>query len=251
MSIYSRLPKSIRQRDWMAAIIDIVVVVIGILMALALDDWYTKREADAERLELLRLAYAEVRDNEETMISWTRHLQEELDSMEEILIAIADPHGPGTLSQEQCEAVYTSNVVPISTWILPTVERLVTTQQLNSREDSAVRSAAQEFINAQSYQRDDELRVSAGAVSITDTYAGLISVSLSNEKEARGEFVDAKAVRYDCDLPAMREHAEFLDALILNYRALAILTNGAIRLVKNRFNTLRLALYKRLGEPEP
>ena len=79
MSIYSRLPESIRQRDWMAAIIDIVVVVIGILMALALDDWYTKREADAERLELLRLAYAEVRDNEETMISWTRHLQEELD----------------------------------------------------------------------------------------------------------------------------------------------------------------------------
>ena len=250
MSIFSRLPKSLRQRDWTAAIIDVVVVVIGILMALALDDWYKKREADAERLELLRLAYAEVRDNEETMISWTRHLQEDLDSMEKILIAIAGPYGPGTLSQEQCESVYTSHVVPISTWILPAVERLVTTQQLNSREDSAVRSAAHEFINAQSYQRDDELRVGLGTVSITDTYPGLISVSLSNEKEARGEFVDAKAVRYDCDLPAMRENAEFLDTLTLNYRNLSILTEGAIRLVQKRFNTLHLALYKRLGEPE-
>jgi hypothetical protein len=45
MSINSRIWSAIRARDWGAAVTDIGVVAVGILMALAVDNWHTEQQS--------------------------------------------------------------------------------------------------------------------------------------------------------------------------------------------------------------
>lgn len=53
MSITSRIGKSLRKRDWGASVIDVIVVAIGILMALAFDQYFTERNERETEQQLL------------------------------------------------------------------------------------------------------------------------------------------------------------------------------------------------------
>lgn len=56
MSILSRLSNAIRKQHWSTAALDVAVVALGILMALAVDAWWGERNArQAEQLLLARL----------------------------------------------------------------------------------------------------------------------------------------------------------------------------------------------------
>ena len=48
MLITSRFWNAVRTRDWSTAAMDIGVVAVGILMALAVDEWRSDREAAEE-----------------------------------------------------------------------------------------------------------------------------------------------------------------------------------------------------------
>ena len=54
MQITSRFWSAIRNKDWGTAAIDVGVVAVGILMALAVDEWRSDRQAAEEELEYLQ-----------------------------------------------------------------------------------------------------------------------------------------------------------------------------------------------------
>ena len=54
MNTMSRLLWSIRNRDWGSAVIEIFVVAVGILMALAVDNWRTQVEEGKKEHEILK-----------------------------------------------------------------------------------------------------------------------------------------------------------------------------------------------------
>lgn len=245
MSVLSRLTATVRGRDWGTALIDIGVVAIGILMALAVDDWNKEQEATAQRLELLKLAYDEVRNNEATVDDQIEELKKDLESLSNAYNVVADSLDDAALSAEQCELILLSPIIPNSMWTLPTVEGLASTQQLNSPEDMAVRSAAQDFLDALEYQRREERLSISDQINLFRAHPELFSVGLSTRSESRA-LIDARALDINCDLQAMRESNAFLSALSINYRSQAVLANGAKGNVQDRTHALRLALEKRL-----
>ena len=77
MSIVTGLSVAVRNRDWGAALIDIGIVAIGILMALAVDNWREDREVRLRELHLIKEARAEASQiaTEEMRDFWRSRLE--------------------------------------------------------------------------------------------------------------------------------------------------------------------------------
>jgi hypothetical protein len=67
MSITSQIGKSLRNRDWGAAAIDVGVVAIGILMALTVDQLFTERQERATEKQLLSTIVSDLRFSAEDL----------------------------------------------------------------------------------------------------------------------------------------------------------------------------------------
>lgn len=63
--IFNRIAQGLRRQDWFTAILELVILVIGIYIGLQVDDWVTERqdrEAETMYLELLARDIAELQD---------------------------------------------------------------------------------------------------------------------------------------------------------------------------------------------
>jgi hypothetical protein len=60
VSIIARFGTALRDRDWGTAVIDIVVVAIGILMALGVDNWRLDRESREKEDAILMRTHHQV-----------------------------------------------------------------------------------------------------------------------------------------------------------------------------------------------
>lgn len=82
--ILSRLANALRQQDWLNVVIEILIVVVGIVLALQFDNWNeARKERDLEQVYLSRLA-SDIEGDIEGFKELRRIFQEKHDFIQEI-----------------------------------------------------------------------------------------------------------------------------------------------------------------------
>jgi hypothetical protein len=214
MNMISRLLWSIRNRDWGSAMIEIFVVAVGILMALAVDNWRTQLEESKKEHEILKRAHQQVQlALEELRLS----IQERLDALDKLYEARRLVFGvppDRSLTEPECrELIYSHNVF-IPDWPIPALEELLASGSLSAIKDSSLRTAGLRYLNHRDLRVSRGTLYSALTINLPQVYPDLLPIKLeeTDDPEDRDGLVPA----LDCNLERLRESQEFANALYIN-----------------------------------
>ena len=242
MSISTRFWRSIRRRDWGAAIIDVGVVAIGILMALAVDDWRSDQERDVRAEETLHRAHEQVAFIQSLWVDqviFASYFQDALYDVRRLAFKIP-PDRP--ISSEECTMVLAAYGSILPAYSTSVVEDLTSSDVVLTVADAAVRSSAIEFVDAARYAFELAKINKPAMINLASVYPELISTRLhpTDDPEDRdGLFVSA-----DCDLDGMKDNKRFLADLNQN----VLLSLSVVEQAEEAFRALS-SLHKALDGP--
>lgn len=217
MTISSRLFAALRQRDWLSALVDITVVAIGILMALAVDEWRSDQSALARETEVLRHLHDDVVERERILNANLEQRQTWMAEFAEMrrLAFRLPPERTPTL--EECNSLYASHLERWPIGGLPALEELIAAGSISTIRDPQIRSAGLQFLAERDEFAISTDRINARAIMLPVEFPGLMRFRLEPNDDP--EDLDGLLPQGECDLVAMRDNSGFLVSLQSNFAA--------------------------------
>jgi len=249
MHITSRFWSAIRKRDWGTAAIDVAVVAVGILMALAVDEWRAEREAGRQAWETLQRMHSETVQAISDYTTRQERRFENLDNLYNVRRLVLNVPPDDALSEPGCLGLVYSRRLVFADTRIPVVEELSATGALSVIQDPELRNAALAFINT----RDRELAWatlwSSQMHDLPFLFPDLISIGLkvADDPEDRDGFGLAPV----CDLAAMRKDGKFQNALVSNVANIIDTVEGMEGYLWPKIKHLHELLDVRLGIAHP
>jgi hypothetical protein len=211
--ILRRLGEAFAEQNWFIVVIEVLVVVVGILMGLQVDDWNAARKDRKDEQKFLQRLHADVLLAEELS---SRVRTRRLDSLQTIMDASDVLFGRverDTVTDEECIAIGSANFFNISAPGLPSLVELVGTGRLGIIQDTELRSS---LIGLQQTRAalSTMIAVQSGSSSFThlpSTYPELMRMTSYYDIE-----VDEIRARIQCDVAKMRANQAFLNQWSVN-----------------------------------
>lgn len=207
--ILRRLAESLCKQNWITFLVELVIVVVGIFIALQVDDW---NQARIDRVDE-RFFVGRLHDELLTSLELQRPLRERRHEQWLSMVSASDVLfnrvGRDQLADDECVAVGASSFLITVTFELPSVAQLVSTGKLDIVQNNELRLAL---------TRHQLLSKTTSGILESTRVTYLVSkypeaVQLEGywndfEGEVRGKFT--------CDLAAMRRNRGFLSDFSLN-----------------------------------
>lgn len=250
MRIISRFWNSIRNKDWSTAAIDVGVVAVGILMALAVDEWRSDREADEEELEYLQRMHSETVAAIDSFIDRQEALVGILDvlySVRQLTLNTAPADEP--LSELNCDELLYSSRLPFTYESIPTFEELAASGAVSVIQDPVLRAAALDFTGMRDQLRTNGSLWSSQMHDLPFLFPELISIQLKPIDDP--EDTDGFDLAPVCDLAKMRESTKFSNAMVRNVANWIDIVESRERILLPRIERLHALLDSNLGIEHP
>ena len=220
--IIRRLAESLRNQNLLTFLVELVIVVVGIFIALQVDDWNQARKDRAdERAFIIRL-----HDELLTSLELQRPLRERRHEQWLSMVIASDVlferKDRDQLAADECVAVGASSFLITVTFELPSVEQLISTGRLNIVQNEELRLA---LIRLQQLSKTtmgilESTRVTYLISKFPDSVQ-LEGYWNDDEGEVRG--------RFTCNLTAMRRDKGFLSDFSLNMDSFDTFYNRGIK----------------------
>jgi hypothetical protein len=145
---FERVAQALRNRDWLATGIELVVVTLGVLIAFQIDQWGDRRKRASEERQFLERLY---RENGKALAELREVIPIHQKALREIGLAVRSRGKPGQLAQFArtesfgCQAATQPSVGFNDT----AFEELVSSGRLNIVSDPELRSLIRDLIAAQ------------------------------------------------------------------------------------------------------
>jgi hypothetical protein len=97
--ILRRLAEAIREQNWFTAVLEILIVVVGLFIGLQLDDWNQRRIDRAHEAIYLQELLEDFEANREALVDSTRRFEAILDAMTALLVQSAMDEPDWTVAQ--------------------------------------------------------------------------------------------------------------------------------------------------------
>ncbi len=185
---------------------EIVLVMIGILLALQVNTWNENRKDQKEARRLMADLQDEVAlalEYRENYIKQNEHVATLMGSVLNKLFSEA----PEDLTEEECTSILTSHTIRWAPYNPSTLEELVSTGKISIIPDLSLRKALLDFRNLTGSNREWLNKVIFEANVLVDNYPTLIIRNWNAERQ-RSDL--------DCRVEAMRENKFFLAQLQSN-----------------------------------
>ena len=216
VSITRRFWTAVRNRDWGTAVLDVGVVAIGILMALAVDEWRTEQAALEREEEILTNLHEDIVDREQALeakielrLNWMISLAEMRGS--------AFGHPPDRMpTDKECNSLGASHVERWTTEGLAAFDELVASGNVSAVRQSEIRSSALQYLALKN--RIDILRerFELRSVNLTARFPELVTIRLEPTNDPND--LDGFVPSLECDLQGMRSNPAFLANLQSNFQ---------------------------------
>ncbi|MBC2840096.1 DUF6090 family protein [Robiginitalea sp. SC105] len=188
------------------AVGEILLVVIGILIAFQVDSWNEERKSEIETSRLI----GDLQDEIIVAVA-SRHeiISLYMDSREKLALALdkitSEP--PKKLSQEECEAVAFSHYIRWSPFTLSTLDEMVTTGKISFIKDIRLRNALLDFRNNSGSNREELGQTIMEPNVLVDEFPNLV---------IRNWNADSQDSDFDCLSEKMNLNKKFMAQLQSN-----------------------------------
>ena len=205
-----RITEHLREQNWIAVGLDLLVVIVGIFLGLQVQELYEKRgDRDSEQAYLNRLHSEVVQNlgfNEENFeaLLLLENFQENERDLGEILAVFGGEEAVTQLTPKHCLAIMTSAIYNDQQTYLPTLSELLASGQMSIIESDEIRSSASEYtlaFRALDQQVDQFLN---SRVQMFEKYPQFIVIDRRMRDVSK-----ADEIEHQCDFKAMKEHNAF------------------------------------------
>jgi len=240
--ILRRLADAIHGQNWLTVVLEVLIVVVGILISLQVDDWNERRKDRADERAFVRQLHGDLllAGSQANRVRERRlDLFADLSSGADVIFDGAERN---SLTADECTAIGDSRFFNIVISNLPSLTELVGAGRLDIIQDSELRLALVEL-----QQRIEALKeliplYTSVRVNIPVEYPDLIQASPYFDRE-----LNEYQQRYQCDLQEMRASSAFKSAVSLSIDAYdAYLRDGLIPWIE-QFDEVHRLLDRRLG----
>jgi hypothetical protein len=234
--ILRRLAGAIRRQDWFTVLIEIMIVVIGVVLALQVQQWAQDRADRQTEAAYLSRLYDEVPALEATrarLIEFRENVYASATSAAPVVLGLDDR----TLTKEECFGLGYLSILSNPTSDLAILNELQTTGRLYLVQDEKLKLLIRSYLLQAARARDINEAIFRNATTsgLMPRYPELLRIS----ENASPEAVDVDA--FICDTMKMRSNLEFRSRLQF-MRAGYNQHLNAIRSLQSSLNDLRLAL---------
>lgn len=211
--ILQRMAENLRAHSWGTALIEVLIVVIGIFIGLQVDDWNkTRKDREDEEIFLKSL-------HEDVLLAdeLSRRLrQRRLDRLDWTLSAgdvLFQRNDRDTLTDDECTSIVWSTAFNITAAGLPSLDELIGTGRVGIIRDTELRTAlvALQQTRAALDAIISEKSASSNFISLPTIFPGLFRMSANFDK-TMGEI----QTKNECNLAAMRTNQPFLNQFSAN-----------------------------------
>ena len=243
MSLASRISLAVKHRDWSAAVVDIGVVAIGILMALAVDRWQSERSIAAREVLLLQKTHDEIIVLEPRVSSLSESMHTNLVRFGNVRNHVLT-EDQDSLSTADCEALLYYRLAPTE-YSFSTLEQLQNPETLRTSRYASVRAAARALLDNQKFQADFEKLLYARTVDLVVGFPNLLPVHLRPANDPND--IDGYVPTTTCQLHDMRGNRAFMNALHRDYTVMLGVTSSYDEVIVASLNRLHIAIDSALG----
>jgi len=205
-----RITQHLREQNWIAVGLDLLVVIVGIFLGLQVQELYQMRgDRDSEQAYLNRLHTEVVQNlgfNEENFeaLLLLENFQENERDLGEILAVFGGEGAVAQLTPKHCLAIMTSAIYNDQQTYLPTLSELIASGQMSIIESDEIKSSASEYtlaFRALDQQVDQFLN---SRVQMFEKYPQFIAIDRRMRDVSK-----ADEIEHQCDFEAMIEHNAF------------------------------------------
>ncbi len=145
--ILRRFMQHVREQNWFAVGLDVIVVIVGIFLGLQVQNWYEDQQNRIDEETYLQRLHLEVSD---ALVP--AHLFMELrrvrhNDLREVIDLLQRDDPNDQISPQQCQAILSSNTLVSSAAVLPTMDELLATGNISIISNDEVRNAISLYNN--------------------------------------------------------------------------------------------------------
>lgn len=238
--ILRRLAVAIRRQDWFTVLIEIMIVVIGVVLALQVQQWAQDREERQTEAAYLSRLYDEVLKLEATrapLIRFRENVFAGATSAFTVILGLEER----ALTKDECFGIGYATIFSSPTSDLAILNELQSTGRLYLIQDEKLKSAIRSYLLQAARTRDINEAIFRNTTPLVPIYPELVRIS----DNARPQSIDTDT--FVCEAIKMRSHLEFRNRLMFTMGGYYQHLN-AIRSVQSSLKDLRLALEHALGK---
>jgi hypothetical protein len=211
--ILDRISSSLKTHDWRSALIEVLIVVVGIFIGLQVDDWNQARKNRMDEQQFLERLHENLVLAEELS---SRVLQRRLDRLPRLLDAsevLFNRANRDELTVEECTAIAWATAFNITATGLPSVDELIGTGRMGIIRDGQLRTA---LVALRQTRAALDAMISVQSTSsnfqfLPSAFPDLIQLTGYFDNKLR----EVRS-RTNCDLVAMRANQPFLNQFSAN-----------------------------------
>lgn len=242
-TILARLARSLKARDWGAAVIEIAIVVIGIFIGLQVDAWNDvrkDRQDEADYLQRLHDDVATLVGMQQQRIATRMERLEDMADAADILIGVTPV---AEWSKRHCDALAFSHIYVPLPMALPVLDEMLSTGKLSLIRDIPLREALSR-LQIQVVRSEEMIARIDGSVRILSRqypHAIWESIVPVDESENRHDTEPA------CNLDAIRSNPALLNDVADNYSRYQTYAASGLANTYEQFQTVHGLLDVQLG----
>ena len=238
--ILRRLADAIRRQDWFTILIEITVVVIGVFIALQVQQWAQELDERQTEAAYLSRLYDEVLSLEATrapLIQFRENVFAGASSAAPVVLGLEER----ALTKEECFSIGYSSILSNPTSDLAILNELQATGRLYLVQEETLKASIRSYLLQAARARDINEAVFSNAAPLVPYYPELVRLSDTTTPQTinTGSFI--------CDAIKMKSHLEFRSRFQYTMGGYYQHLN-AIRSVQSSLQDLRLALEEVLGK---
>lgn len=237
--IFRRIVKHVRNQEWSAIVIDLIIVVVGVYLGIQAQAWNTTRENKKIERQYLQSLQEQVSEMIENSSSRVAAGQARLVDLGDVAEYFNSSDGNPKFAKRHCIAIAKSHIYVARIFVPPAIEELISTGRLQLISDDAMRSTIVSYFQTiDSYQKlNTDIQVDRSVLS--RLYPSMITLDPQDDELP------------ECDFDAMRASRAFRNDLADNgYRYRAYVNTVLIGQQELRVNLLE-ALNRELTEDHP
>ena len=202
--ILRRVIQHVQSQNWIAILIDLVIVVVGVYIGIQAQAWHTARDNQTiERQYLLSLHEQlsnMIEENEDLVVA----ARDRLAALSEVSADFEVTGERSPLGLRHCRAISISHIYVGRIFIPPTIEELLSTGRLQLIRNARMRLAIVSFSQAIEGIRQLNSDIQTDRAVLSRRYASLITLGLQDQDNVT------------CDFDAMRRSEAFRNDLADN-----------------------------------
>ena len=202
----------VKEQNWFAVGLDVIVVIVGIFLGMQVQQWYDQRQLKTEEVYFLQRLKYEIDENIERVSNFLEIRRARLENLRLDLDYISGIDVTWTEEQPWCDGITSSHIIIDFAPPLPALQELTATGKLYSLSNQNLRQQLASHIAQTNYLRGAVSRLFSKSTSMSEAFPELISGQYLNDDS----LTPLDRTSYNCDVEKMRKSSNFINRIINN-----------------------------------